>query len=52
MKITVVGAALIIVATIVVVLVARALNSKSLGPARKDQVLKAKTPVRRTKKMQ
>ena len=32
MKITVVGAALIIAAVIVVVLVARSLNSKNLGP--------------------
>jgi hypothetical protein len=35
MKITVVGAALIIAAMIVVVLVARALNSNNLGPEQK-----------------
>lgn len=35
MKITVVGAALIIAAMIVVVLVARALNSDNLGPEQK-----------------
>jgi len=51
MKITVVGAALIIAAAIAVVLVVRALNSKNVGPERKDQPLKAETPVKPTAKL-
>jgi hypothetical protein len=51
MKITVVGAVLIVAAAIVVVLVVRALNSKNVGPEKKDQPLKAETPVKPTAKM-
>jgi hypothetical protein len=42
MKITVVGAALIIAAMIVVVLVARALNSNNLGPEQKRSASQGK----------
>ena len=40
MKITVVGAALIIGATIVVILIALAVSSKNVGPEKKDPPLK------------